>query len=142
MALDAADKCEAKKNKFAGKYYFCREKAEMKGILKGLPPDYSKCTSKFDEKWAQEETKGDGMCPDNVQTAPMNAYITAQAALSAAIIAGTQSIPACGDNAINVAGEQCDGTDLGGESCVTLGFTGGTLVCSRSVFRGTRSPAE
>ena len=32
--------------------------------------------------------------------------------------------PACGDGAINVAGEQCDGGDLGGESCASLGFVG------------------
>jgi len=35
----------------------------------------------------------------------------------------------CGDGVAG-AGEDCDGTDLGGRSCATLGFTGGTLACT------------
>ncbi|MEK6847777.1 MAG: hypothetical protein AABX50_01470 [Nanoarchaeota archaeon] len=38
----------------------------------------------------------------------------------------------CGDGAID-AGEQCDGSsNLGGQSCITLGFVGGQLDCSSS----------
>ncbi len=39
--------------------------------------------------------------------------------------------PQCGNGAIN-AGEQCDGTNLSGQSCTTIGqgFTGGTLSCT------------
>jgi len=47
------------------------------------------------------------MCPDNVLTAPMNAYITGQATDAAAIIAGTQAIPACGDNAVRAHRFRC-----------------------------------
>jgi len=36
----------------------------------------------------------------------------------------------CGDDVLNVAGEHCDGTDLGGADCSTLGFGGGTLACT------------
>lgn len=36
----------------------------------------------------------------------------------------------CGDDVLNVAGEHCDGTDLGGAECSTLGFGGGTLACT------------
>ena len=28
------------------------------------------------------------------------------------------------------AGEECDGNDLGGQTCTSLGYTGGTLSCS------------
>jgi surface antigen len=35
----------------------------------------------------------------------------------------------CGNGAID-NGEQCDGVDLGGASCVSLGFSGGVLGCS------------
>ncbi len=38
------------------------------------------------------------------------------------------TIPGCGDG-IRVAPEQCDGNDLGGATCQSLGFTGGTLSC-------------
>ena len=34
----------------------------------------------------------------------------------------------CGNGGLE-PGEECDGTNLGGESCTTLGFRGGTLIC-------------
>ena len=36
--------------------------------------------------------------------------------------------PVCGNNTIEL-GEVCDGTDLGGESCVSQGFDNGVLAC-------------
>ncbi len=36
--------------------------------------------------------------------------------------------PTCGDG-VRAAPEQCDGADLGGASCESLGFVGGTLAC-------------
>jgi hypothetical protein len=36
--------------------------------------------------------------------------------------------PVCGNGAID-PGEQCDGNNLGGESCVDHGFDGGVLAC-------------
>jgi hypothetical protein len=35
---------------------------------------------------------------------------------------------------INVAGEQCDGADLGGETCASLVFSDGTLACAGCAF--------
>jgi len=35
----------------------------------------------------------------------------------------------CGNGIIN-SGEQCDGTNLGGQTCTGLGFVGGTLSCT------------
>ena len=35
----------------------------------------------------------------------------------------------CGNGGLE-PGEECDGTTLGGESCTTLGFRGGTLTCA------------
>jgi hypothetical protein len=37
--------------------------------------------------------------------------------------------PVC-DNGVIESGEQCDGSNLGGASCVSLGFSGGTLSCN------------
>ncbi|MBI3178840.1 MAG: hypothetical protein HYZ27_04225, partial [Deltaproteobacteria bacterium] len=39
----------------------------------------------------------------------------------------------CGDGAID-PGEECDGGNLGGATCVGLGFSGGTLSCSNCIF--------
>jgi len=37
----------------------------------------------------------------------------------------------CGNN-IKETGEECDGTDLAGQSCTSKGYTGGTLSCNSS----------
>ncbi len=37
----------------------------------------------------------------------------------------------CG-NGIRTGAEQCDGTDLGGNSCQSFGFVGGNLACSNT----------
>jgi len=105
-----AVKCEASKNKAAGAYYLCREKAEATAITKALPADYSKCTAKFDDKWVGAETTGAGACPDTVLTAPMNAFIAAQAADVALVVAGAP-IPDCAGDLATCDGElsTCDG---------------------------------
>ncbi|MFH2008945.1 MAG: DUF4215 domain-containing protein [bacterium] len=41
---------------------------------------------------------------------------------------GADAAPRCGDGVLN-AGEVCDGTLLGGSSCVDLGYESGTLDC-------------
>ena len=44
--------------------------------------------------------------------------------------------PCCGDNSAD-AGEQCDGTDLGGQDCIGLGYGGGVLGCTGSCIYDT-----
>ncbi|MBI2578653.1 MAG: PGF-pre-PGF domain-containing protein [Candidatus Aenigmarchaeota archaeon] len=41
--------------------------------------------------------------------------------------------PACGNNIIE-SGEECDSQQLSGQTCVTKGFTGGTLKCTSCRF--------
>ncbi len=43
---------------------------------------------------------------------------------------GLARVPICGDGAINSSFEFCDGSDLGGQTCPSLGFGPGTLRCS------------
>jgi len=129
VAATPAEKCEAKKDKLAGSYFACRQKAEATSILKGIAADYAKCSDKFDDKWDSAEEAGDMACPDNVLTAPMNAFLAAQATQTALIVAGTNPIPSCGDGVVNAVGEQCDGSDLGGQTCSSLGQLLGSLAC-------------
>lgn len=42
---------------------------------------------------------------------------------------GSASTPSCGDGHID-AFETCDGPDLGGQTCASLGFSSGTLTCN------------
>jgi RHS repeat-associated protein len=45
----------------------------------------------------------------------------------------TSGCHVCGDNQAE-GPEECDGTDLAGQSCLTLGFEGGTLACVDCAF--------
>lgn len=44
-------------------------------------------------------------------------------------ISVSAQVPGCGNSTIEI-GEQCDSANMGGSSCVSLGFSGGTLSCS------------
>ena len=132
-AIGDANRCEAAKNKIAGKYAFCRQKAEAKAVETGDPADYSKCDTSFGTKWESAEARGGGMCPSNGDEAAIQTFITQHANGVAAALAGG-ALPdcsgalACGNATVD-AGEDCDQDNLGGETCVTQGFAGGTLAC-------------
>ena len=53
----------------------------------------------------------------------MDGVVTAQRNTVAAIVAGPDVIPSCGDDRINLPGEQC--RQLGGASCASVGLGGG-----------------
>ena len=46
-----------------------------------------------------------------------------------ASVSSTAAGPTCGNGQAD-GGEECDGSDLGGQSCVGLGFVGGALSCT------------
>lgn len=64
IAFAATDnqKCRAQKNKIAGKYSFCRQKAHAKSVKKEEPPDFTKCVELFDKLWAKAESKWGTEC--------------------------------------------------------------------------------
>ena len=100
-ALSPADKCEASKEKTAGKYDFCRLKAEAKAVKTGGAPDFSKCDPKFSDKWTQAESTAGGMCPSNGDEAAVQAFITEHTgALEAALDGGTlpEGVQTCNAN--------------------------------------------
>src|SRR5262245_51836408 len=76
FAASPADKCEAAKNKLAGKYAFCRHKAVAKAIKTGDPVDYSKCDESFVLKWGSTETNSGGQCPTNGDLTDVQDQIT------------------------------------------------------------------
>jgi hypothetical protein len=128
-AADPVVTCESGKLKESAKYSSCRLKADSKGLKKGIAPDYTKCESKFAEKWAKIEGKaGLGTCPTEDDQLSMDARITTDAAEIATLLAGG-SVAECGDD-LAEGNESCDGTDLGGETCASLGFLSGPLACT------------
>ncbi len=86
-ALDPSDKCLSSKLKVAGKYAFCRLKAESKGVKKSTPPDYTKCDAKFAAKWSSIEAKAAGACPVTGDEAAVASIVAADTGL----VAGTVS---------------------------------------------------
>jgi hypothetical protein len=150
-ALTPAERCQSAKLKVAGKYGFCRLKAESQAVKTGDAPDYSKCDGKFADKWSLAETAASGACATSGDQAAIGGFIGQHTDDLAAALAGgpLPDCPAdlatcsaelstceaaltaaelCGDAVID-AGEDCDQGNLGGETCVTLGFFSGTLAC-------------
>jgi hypothetical protein len=105
-AISDADKCEAAKNKIAGKYAFCRQKAEAKAIRSGSQPDYAACDAKYGLKWGIAESNAGGQCPTNGDAGAIQACITAHTDDIAAALNGAP----CGlTNGVKETGQgQCD----------------------------------
>ncbi len=51
------------------------------------------------------------------------------------------TLPSCGDGVID-SGEDCDSGNLGGETCVSLGYSGGQLACNNSTCQFNVSNCE
>ena len=124
QAADPAAKCRSGKLKEAAKYASCRLKAEAKAVQTATTPNYTQCEAKFTPKFNGLETKaGPGICPSEGDEPTINARVTNDADDIATLLAGG-SLPTCGD-ALAEGAESCDGADLGGEDCVSLGFASG-----------------
>lgn len=131
-AVTAEQRCEASKGRAVGSYFLCVEKARAAALLKGGQLDTSDCDAKFDAKWNQLESKGEGTCPDGVDPTSLRAHLSQCVIDASGIVSGSSKIPACGDGRVNVAQEQCDGPDLGSATCRSLGFADGSLACTDS----------
>ena len=87
-AATAADKCTAAKLGTAGKYEFCRLKADAKALKTGGLPDYSKCEAAVTAKWGAIETKAAGACPTTGDQASELTELTANAGRTAWRLSG------------------------------------------------------
>lgn len=69
LAATPAQKCQAGKNRAAGKYAACRHSAEAKlassGNLLGYALAMGKCATKFSATWVRLEAHAGGACPSN-----------------------------------------------------------------------------
>jgi Protein of unknown function (DUF1566) len=125
--LSAAAKCEALKNKEAGKYGFCLEKAQMKLVkTKGAcstttdtpcyrddecptgetctkdPTKYNqlvdKCDQKFSDHWGKWEDKAGGSCPTNGDEASLQSFVQAHVEDVASALSGGTALGRFVDN--------------------------------------------
>jgi hypothetical protein len=106
LGISAADKCESAKNKIAGKYALCRQKAEAKAIKSATAPDFTKCDPKFSQKWAAAKMASGGMCPTQGDESALQSCIAAHTSEVAAALTNGGT---CGSGGLPEAGQtQCD----------------------------------
>lgn len=122
-----AQKCAATKLNALGKYHACLFAADAKGLLKGVPSDHSKCVDKLIGAWQKVEQKIGASCPSLNDRVAVASAADAQISTAAAGIIGNGT--SCGNGLVS-AGEECDGLNLGGATCASLGFDVGDLGCS------------
>jgi hypothetical protein len=135
-ATDPVPQCQSAKNKAAGSYAACRQKAEAKLASNGDVAKYTasiaKCETKFSDAWTKAETKAAAKsvaCLDGAPTAlPFKAVIDRHAD-SVAVALGGGAAVGCGNGFIE-PGEQCDANNLDGATCASQGFAYGALQCS------------
>jgi hypothetical protein len=130
-------KCGAAKNRAAGDYARCRQAAEAKLTLTGDAAKYAaaidRCEAAVAAQFAKAESaaaKKGAECPTTGDAAEIEAWIAAHADTITAALAAGGSLPACGNGAIDLPGEACDQTDLGGRTCEALGHESGTVACT------------
>jgi len=128
LAATPAQNCRSNKNKEAGKYAGCRQKAEAKFLQTG---DYgvraaalARCAESFAVRWPQIEDQAGGTCPSTGDEIAIQQYLdtatgNVAAALLGEMLAG-QAQPVktgqtqCWDSAGQLV--SCAGTGLDGES--------------------------
>lgn len=128
-AVTPTAKCEADRLREASAYTSCLMRADGKAASRGEPAIYDKCDQKFAKKWMKREQKAaPGACPSGGSAPVLDARVKLGAKQAATLLGGS-ALPFCGDG-VATGDEPCDGNDLRGLSCQTLGFASGFLTCS------------
>lgn len=118
--LKCREKCQKDPAKCGGVQTACEAKVRDKfdGGTKGVEKS---CFEKL-------EAQNDGPCVTFDDLAAMEAKADTMVADIVGTLEGSPP-PACGDGIVNGA-ESCDGANLAGETCATLGYATGTLACT------------
>jgi hypothetical protein len=135
QAATPAQQCQSGKNKAAGKYAACRQNAAAKLATTGDSGKYTTaigtCETKFNDTWTKSEGKAAGACLDGAPTEPQFKTVIDETSSNVKTALGGGVLVLCG-NGVKDGSESCDGSDLGGKSCTSFGFAGGTLTCTAS----------
>lgn len=132
-APTAAQKCEAAVETATAKFAECRLNAEAKfsrdGDVAKRTASLERCSSRLSSAFVKAAAVYGTACPATRPVGEFDAFLS-QCTVQVESAAGGGPFPTCGDGTVNVPGEHCDGSDLGGASCASLGFLGGVLGCS------------
>jgi hypothetical protein len=117
QAVTPADKCESDKNKQAGKYAYCRQKAEASFASTGdgaaRTAGLQKCLDKYALKWPAIESKAGGTCPSVSDQATIQGAIDTHTTSVATALAGG-TLPDCDGDLLTCQGDLSTCTsDLG-----------------------------
>lgn len=128
-----AQRCEADVELASARFTQCRLTAESKYSKAGDAAKRSaaltKCSRRLSDAFAKANTRYGSSSCTNVAAGEFDSFLSqCTDDVVAASIAGG-SLPDCGNGAVDVAGEQCDGGDFGGETCASLGLGAGALSC-------------
>ena len=124
--------CVAQKLTAQSSYVRCLYKADRRFVRTGDAGTRDTKRATCMEQLAREYQRADraygAACPAPGLAADAESFLTAceDTAVAATLLG---SFPTCGDGAINVIGELCDGADVGATSCAALGYASGTLAC-------------
>jgi hypothetical protein len=92
LAATPAERCQSGKNKEAGKYLECLQKAEAKFALTGQAAARTvaiqKCSAKYRKSWPVIEGKAAGSCPSTGDQTPVAQHLDTASADVAAALAG------------------------------------------------------
>lgn len=109
-----AQKCQAQKNKIAGKYALCLQKAVAKAVKKGTTVDTAKCGEVFDKLWGKAEAKWTS-CPTVADGAEIKGKVEpCMLTVSSSVACDVALGGACWY--LGQAGESCD------DACANLGL--------------------
>lgn len=147
------EKCEATKEKAAGKFALCRLAAESRFTKNQdatkLGLGLSRCADKLQRLFDQADSRYGVDCPTSGDLGTVRQFLEATTdQLTAYLADGTPApgggfcgaltvydtgtgtcLPTCGDGVVQV-GEDCDDGDLAGADCSTLGLFDGVLRCA------------
>jgi hypothetical protein len=124
-----AQRCQAAKLKAVGAYNSCLLAATAKSVLTGITVDTEKCENKLAVRFSKAEQQADGECRTQGDEAALRASSDDYASDVLAALGGNAAT--CGNLVLDSL-EECDGTDVGGKTCISAGFGPGTLACTQA----------
>ncbi len=134
-AIDDATQCVASIEEVTGKYLKCLQNAEKtlteRGDTARFAAAQQACRDSFDRVMARIAARADGACPGGLSPEEYREFLDgcSTGVTEAAEDGEAPQCGSCGDGVVDLE-EQCDGANLAGSSCTSLGYTlGGELAC-------------